>query len=88
MPIGGAGAGMPFLLFLEARVLGQPPSVVSQLGLSVDADEASVALLSEFFVSLRNQAGNKAIPRATLLVIDERILYGVLVFQSFVGVSL
>ena len=40
----------PGVIFLEARVLGQPASaLISQIGVSVDAPDASVAVFCEFY---------------------------------------
>ncbi|KAK6757846.1 hypothetical protein RB195_015579 [Necator americanus] len=40
----------PGALFLEARMLGQPAEIVSQIGLSIDAPECSVALFCDRLV--------------------------------------
>ncbi|VDL82292.1 unnamed protein product [Nippostrongylus brasiliensis] len=37
-------SSFPGCVFLEARMLGQPATVVSQIGLSVDAPDCSVAV--------------------------------------------
>ncbi|VDO71045.1 unnamed protein product [Haemonchus placei] len=40
-------SSFPGCVFIEARMLGQPAAIVSQIGLSIDAPECSVAV---FFI--------------------------------------
>ncbi|EGT32079.1 hypothetical protein CAEBREN_11509 [Caenorhabditis brenneri] len=53
-------------LFIEARLLGGPGNIVSQIGLTVDAPNTSIAVFCEFLIqeeslksSLKPEAGHK-----------------------------
>lgn len=51
LPMKGLSGSLP-VLFIEARLQGPPEIVFSQMGISFDADNCNVALLSKLFALL------------------------------------
>lgn len=52
IPLENSITGAMPVIFFEAQIHGQSQKILMEIGLSLDTDQCSVALLSEYFIIL------------------------------------